>query len=330
MTENDLKPGVPPPAPKILIIYNARSGHRKMNFDAYLRALAKHDARVELRSLSRHFNLKELLADAASFDRIVVAGGDGTVSAAAGMLQNSKVPIIAYPGGTANLLARNLNMPSNPEALAAVTLAGKVKPTDLGEMEFLRYRRRDFFRRRVLKRRVPGTPVKIHFAIMAGCGFAARLMSQAQPWKSKLGEAAYWVSALGNLFPRRAQFKIRFENKKVEAKGIGILIVNFEKIQFDLKVVPESLAEDGKVEIAVIKARSLFGLGPILWGALRQRLGFSRPPIKEIMETYQASELEIESKPPLRLQSDGEILQKTSSFKIRVTPGAACFVYGGG
>ncbi len=316
-------------SPKILILYNARSGHRQVNFQTYLNALHDRGAQTEMRMINKRFNLAELLSDAAKFDRIVVAGGDGTVSAAAGILKDSSIPIMAYPGGTANLLARNLQIPANAQELAEITLHGEAVRTDLGVLEFVRYRRRDFFRRRVLKKEVKGTPVQIYFAIMAGCGFVARLMSQAKPWKSRLGEAAYWISGLQNLFPRRAEFQLQLDgSKEVNAKGIGILMINFEKIQFDLKVVSEARAHDGKIEIMLVKARSLFGILPILWGAIRERLGFSRPRLPEVMETYQASEVEIKTRPPLKLQFDGEILQKASQFKVKVCPGAALFVYG--
>ncbi len=313
---------------KVLILYNARSGHKKVNFQTYLRELDNRGAVVETRTVGRHFNLRELLADADKFDRLVIAGGDGTVSAAAGMLQHSRLPILAYPGGTANLLARNLNLPANPAELAEITLNGKAVATDLGELEYVHYRRRDYFRRRILKREVIGTPVTVPFAIMAGCGFAAKLMRQAQPLKERFGQAAYWVSAFGNLFPRRAHFHFKLDGREVEATGIGLIIINFERIQFDLRIVTESHARDGKLELVIVKARSLFGLLPVIYEALRERLGFSRGKTKEVMETYQAAEMEIKCEPAMRLQFDGEISEKASAFKIRVRPGAALFISG--
>ena len=312
---------------KILILYNARSGHRRLSFQSYLRELAEHDAETQTRTIGRKFNLRELLSDASVFDRVVVAGGDGTVSAAAGILQNSNIPILAYPGGTANLLARNLNLPSDPKKLADITLNGKLVRTDLGELEFMRYTRRDLIKSRILKRGPAGTLMKKHFAVMAGCGFAASLMLQAQPWKASLGEASYWIGALTNPFPRRSRFRVKLDGREIEARGIGILIINFARIQFDLQIVAESAGSDGKLDIAIVKARSLPGLMPVVWSALWEKFGFKRPLLRE-MESYQASELEISMKPPLRLQFDGEILQKSSSFKARVLPAAALFVSG--
>jgi diacylglycerol kinase family enzyme len=316
---------------KILIVYNSRSGHRRLRFDAYLKALAERDARSETRMIGRGFNMKELLSDAAMFDRIVVAGGDGTISAAAGLLKNTGIPIVPYPGGTANLLARNLNIPVDPNALADVTLNGSPVTIDVGELEYVRYRRR-FFRRRFLKKSTQpltaAEPIRIHFVIMAGCGFFAQLMKAVIPWKNKIGEAAYWLAAFWNLFPRRAQFRLRLDGREIVSSGLGVLVVNLEKIQMDLKVVPDSHPKDGKLEVVIMKMRSLFGLIPVIGAALVERLGFARPSVTDVMETYRASEIEVESDPPLRVQTDGECLHKASSFKVRVFPGAAVFISG--
>lgn len=315
-------------ASKILILYNAWSGHKKISFSAYLDALAKKGAQVETRTIGSDFNLRELLEDALSFDRVVIAGGDGTVSTAAGLLQNTGLPIVAYPGGTANLLALNLGMPSNAEALAEVTLNGRAVLTDLAELEYIRYTRRDYLRRRFLKQPRQGIPVKIYFSIMAGLGFSAEMIKQAAPLKSRWGQIAYCAGAFLSLFPRRAYFDMMIDGKKIHTQGIGILVINFGKIQFDLKVVTGSHAADGQLEIMVVKARSLFGLIPILWGAIRERFGWKRHPVPEVMEIYRGAHIEVLTFPPLRIQFDGEILKRTDKFTVKVCPRAATFVYG--
>ncbi len=316
------------PAKKILIIYNARSGHRRVNFKSYLQALAERGAQVEMRMIGRDFNLVKLLEDAKVFDRVVVAGGDGTAATAAGILQKTGIAVMAYPGGTANLLARNLNIPSEHGALAELTLNGPTVQADLGELEYIRYYRSDRLRQRFLKRTPQRLPVKIYFTVMAGCGFAARLMSEARPLKPAWGEAAYWISALWNFFPRNADFVLHLDGREVRVRGIAVLVVNFAKIQFDIKLVSGGDSQDGKFEVVVLKARSLFGLVPVLWSAVVERLGFKRHAVPEVMETYHAAEIEVRCNPPLKLQFDGEMLKKTSGFRIRACRRAALFVHG--
>lgn len=312
---------------KILILHNKSSGHSRLSFEAYLHELDTWNVSVETRVIGSDFDIPPLLHDIHHFDRIVVAGGDGTVSAVAGILRRTGKPIFVYPGGTANILAQNLGLSGNAKDLARVTVQGEPRLVDLGELEFF-YRPSRLFRKFLKGQEAEkNTSRKIHFIIMAGTGFAAGLMSDAQGLKKKIGQAAYWISAFWNLFPYRGKFRIKMDGREVFTKGIGILILNFHKIQFDLKIVSECCADDGKFSVVIVKARSLFGLLPVLWSAVCERIGFKRWQIPEIMEIYQASEIEIESGVPMRLQFDGELLEKSAQFSARVLPGAAMLVY---
>jgi diacylglycerol kinase (ATP) len=57
-------------------------------------------------------------------DVVVVCGGDGTVSEAACGLVGSSVPLAILPGGTSNVLARELSIPLNLEGAAKVLIEG--------------------------------------------------------------------------------------------------------------------------------------------------------------------------------------------------------------
>jgi YegS/Rv2252/BmrU family lipid kinase len=69
----------------------------------------------------------------ASLDRIVVAGGDGTVNDVVNGLEDpSRVPLAHLAHGTANMLARELRIPRDPGALAALVERGSSRRLDLG------------------------------------------------------------------------------------------------------------------------------------------------------------------------------------------------------
>jgi YegS/Rv2252/BmrU family lipid kinase len=57
-------------------------------------------------------------------DVVVVCGGDGTVSEAACGLVGSSVPLAILPGGTSNVLARELSIPLQLESAAKLLLEG--------------------------------------------------------------------------------------------------------------------------------------------------------------------------------------------------------------
>ncbi|GGR39513.1 YegS/Rv2252/BmrU family lipid kinase [Nocardioides luteus] len=69
---------------------------------------------------------------AAKPDLLVIGGGDGSVSAAAGRIANTDVVLAVIPLGTANDFARTLELELEPEAAIEQLLEGKVINVDVG------------------------------------------------------------------------------------------------------------------------------------------------------------------------------------------------------
>jgi diacylglycerol kinase family enzyme len=65
---------------------------------------------------------------------IVVAGGDGSISTAAGMLAGSETALGVLPLGTLNHFARDIGMPADLEAAANVLTKGTIARVDVGEV----------------------------------------------------------------------------------------------------------------------------------------------------------------------------------------------------
>src|SRR5699024_11887766 len=69
---------------------------------------------------------------------VLVAGGDGTVRAAAKVLVNTDVQLAIIPTGTGNLLARNLELPINDvQACTYIAFNGQVRPIDVISLDML-------------------------------------------------------------------------------------------------------------------------------------------------------------------------------------------------
>lgn len=298
---------------RVLVIDNPRSGQGDAGLYDYVRELTFAGADVTTRALSEDADLVALLADARSFDRVVSAGGDGTASGVAYALRASGVPIVAYPAGTANLLASNLGLPHDPRALAKVTLDGATMRTDLAEIECRSCDVGDGVR-----------TGRLGFAVMAGAGFDADVMESAAALKPMLGAGAYFVSVLQNLAPTRAEIRLTLDGETVETDGIAVILVNFAKITFDIAVTHDSDATDGLLDVAVVRAHNLPALLPDVWAALLDRIGDY--PHRPSLAVYSAREIRVETDPPLPLQSDGEVTDASTPFTARVLPGAATFV----
>ena len=104
---------------------------------------------------------------------VAVCGGDGTISEAACGLVGSRVPLAVLPGGTSNVLARELGIPLDLSAAAGLLRSGRLLLV------------------RVLA--ANGRP----FLLWAGVGIDARIMARVRPrWKRRLGRAGIFLTSL--------------------------------------------------------------------------------------------------------------------------------------
>ena len=64
--------------------------------------------------------------------RVAVAGGDGTIAAAADVASSVQVELAIIPGGTLNHLAKDLEIPDDLEEALRLALTGDARPVDAG------------------------------------------------------------------------------------------------------------------------------------------------------------------------------------------------------
>ena len=243
---------------------------------------------------------------AADVDVVVASGGDGTVAAVTYLLADTGIPVLPFPAGTANLLAMNLASPSEPHALAKLTREGEIMDFDLGEIEL-------------------ASGERFGFSIMAGAGYDALIMQGAKPAKRLLGPMAYFTSALTNPLPQFSRFTIDIDGEVIESEGVGVLIVNFSKIQFDLPVVHQNLPRDGVFDVAILHTRDAFGLIPALLASMLDRTG-DFPDRTDALELHRGRTIAVSADPPLQVQYDGEVTELTTPFTVRMLPEAARFI----
>lgn len=118
---------------------------------------------------------------------VVVGGGDGTVGAAAGRVAGTDVTLGVLPLGTANDLARTLEIPDDLAEACAVVADGKVVDIDLG--------------------RANGHP----FLNAASVGLSVAVTEALSPGlKRHLGRLAYGVAAV-RAYRRHEPFRARLD-----------------------------------------------------------------------------------------------------------------------
>jgi diacylglycerol kinase (ATP) len=110
----------------------------------------------------------------AGVDRLVVAGGDGTLNEVLnGLRDPTRLPVALLPTGTANLIARDLKLPRRPDRVAEIVVGGRVRPLDMGLMG------------------------KHRFLAIVSCGFDAMVVQAIQRTRSgSLGYRGYLAPIL--------------------------------------------------------------------------------------------------------------------------------------
>ena len=291
---------------KVLIIHNLRSGLRTGAIYDFLRMYAEDGDSFTVRSFGENSPLPSLLTDATEYDFVVASGGDGTISSVSYELRNTGIPILPFPSGTANLLAMNLFEPNEPHALCKLVDEALTLDFDLGELE-------------------TSTGEKRGFSMMAGCGYDELIMRTATQHKRLLGDVAYFEAAFSNPTPQVSNFTLTIDGKTITSSGIGVIVANFSKMQFDLMVSDENLPRDGMLDVVILKTENAFQLIPTVMakvfdhsGALAKKMG--------ALELYRGREIRIEADPVMQIQYDGEPSEMATPLTIRCLPKATRFV----
>ena len=289
----------------LLIVINTSAGAGEGSIYDFMRMALGDGDQACVRYTDGTTEPSDLVKDAAAYDAVIVSGGDGTIASIANELAYTGVPILPFPAGTANLLATNLLSPYEPRTLAQMVRNMNAYDFDLGEME--------------------ADGQKFGFAIMAGAGYDATIMHDAVPAKKRLGAAAYFQAAFANVKPQKSKITIKVDGRTFETEGLGVILVNFSKIQFDIPITHEASPRDGAFDIAILKAENAIGLIPALIAATLDRDG-GVPTRTDSMEVLRGREVEVVADPPLSMQYDGEPISTTTPFKARVKKAAARFI----
>ncbi len=284
---------------KALIINNLSSGYREGSIYDFVRSFVQDGDEVCLRSTNGHTHIEGMLDDASAFDLVVAAGGDGTVATVAHCLKNTSVPLLPYPAGTANLLSLNLCGPTEPHALATLARTGRTLDFDMGEVE--------------------AEGVTHGFMIIAGAGYDATIMERAAPNKQLLGSMAYFLAAGATITPQVSALTIHIDGTSIHTEGLGVLLINFSKLQFDLSVTHYNQPRDGLLDVVVLKAKNAMELLPSVFAAMLDRDGHF-PGRGDALDIYSGKEIRIEADPAFYVQYDGEATKLTTPLTARVLP----------
>ncbi|HEX8104099.1 MAG TPA: diacylglycerol kinase family protein [Solirubrobacteraceae bacterium] len=227
---------------RLALIANDRSGAglHPSDLETLLRA---HGATVDTFTLEDRRQ-----AAGGGYDRVVVAGGDGSIGCAAELAGELGVPLAVVAAGTANDFARAHGLPTHLDAAAELAANGRrLVRHELG--------------------RVAGQP----FVNVASTGLAPAAARHAEALKGLLGPVAYAVGALrAGLTEPPVHCAVQVDGRTLYEGDAWQVIVSISGHFGGGSSVDEAEPDDGVLHVTVIPGGSRLLLP---WRAVGLRLG---------------------------------------------------------
>ncbi|WP_291427823.1 diacylglycerol kinase family protein [Deinococcus sp.] len=311
MTAPPPTPSGDPSAPtltgkRVLVVFNPKSGRGDSELPEFVQLLREAGAEVTERELQKGTPMSDYVQDLESFTYLVGSGGDGTVSSLAYAARYRNVPMLAFPAGTANLIAQNLDLPTDAAGLVDVVRSGHSIRLDMGELE--------------VKGELSG------FCMLAGAGVDAVMIKDSEELKERFGAMAYVMSAMKHLNARKTTFHLTIDGQKREFEGIGVMLANFGMANYRLPITTDISPGDGQFTVILMKAGNLARLLPNLIDSVRVKLNLGDPMFGGNLETIEARTVTVDAAEPFPIQYDGELHDESTPFSARILPGAVEFL----
>ena len=231
----------------------------------------------------------------AEFDRVICAGGDGTLHEAVhGLMEipEEKRPGCGYiPTGTVNDFANGIKLPKRVIPAAEVAAGDRCHAYDVGEMNGQ------------------------YFSYVAAFGaFTDVSYETKQEVKNVLGHLAYMIEGMKRLPTLKSyQMTIRYEDQEVSGKFLYGMITNSDSVGGFKHIVGKDVKlNDGVFEVVLIKEpRKPMDIQSILTSILMRDIEHN-----ERIITFKTNMLTIESENEIQWTLDGEFGGKHKKVEI--------------
>lgn len=182
-------------------------------------------------------------------DLIAVFGGDGSITEAAAQLIGTATPLAIIPGGTANVLSKELGIPQDTDEALTLLCEGKYqfKTIDTGV--------------------VNGRP----FLLRVNLGIMAEMITETDPdLKENIGQLAYGVATIKTLLDAEpVKYQLDIDGEIVEATGVALTITNSGNMGIgNLQLQPGISVNDGLLDIILLKDAGFLSIIKAAGGAL--------------------------------------------------------------
>ncbi|MBT2559698.1 YegS/Rv2252/BmrU family lipid kinase [Pedobacter sp. ISL-68] len=282
---------------KLLFIINPASGSHDINLKEVISTYfdAK-DTEIDLFELPKDCSLEKIKQRITSSkaDRVVAVGGDGTLKLVAECLLHTETPIGIIPSGSANGMAKELDIPTDIELALAILDEGRLQKIHVVKLN---------------------DEICIH---LSDLGFNAYLVKKFDtlPQRGMWGYAKATWHALWN--HNRMEVQLKLKNETITSKAAMVAIANATMYGSGLKINPDGKLDDDLFEVVLVKDYSYLEILKI-WIT---KLPFNPKKI----EVFQTAEVKISSKHKAHFQVDGEYIGRVNTVEAKILPAAITVV----
>ncbi len=221
--------------------------------------------------------------------RVIAVGGDGTISLVAKQMLGTDMAMGILPAGSANGMAKELNIPENHEEAMDIILDGKIRCCD------------------VIK--INTKDICLH---LADFGLNARLIKyfEESAWRGMWG----YVRMVAKVMWRKKLMDAHVitDTEEISTRAYMIVVANASKYGTGAVINPNGKVNDGKFEIVIMRK---FSLSQLLQMFVSYR-NFN-PKKVEIIQTTRAT---IHTKRTTHFQVDGEFKGKLNEVTAEIIP----------
>lgn len=293
-----------------MLIANPHAGSVSARTREVMLKALEADFRVEDVVTQAREHASELTRDAVDrgFDAVIAFGGDGTINEVAQGLVNSDVALGILPGGTTNVMARSLGMPTDP-----------VEATS-----YLAHRLRSATRRRINVGRMNDR----FFLFSAGMGLDAETVKRVEADPQAKKDHGEWFflwnairAGLGEYRGVDPLISMRVEGGKEERVVLAVTcnarpFTYFKR--FPVDVCPQARLDGGLDIYGLEKVTSQY-VPRIAWALL-----VSRRHVRWKKGSYHhdVRSIDLVADRPLPFQVDGDYIGDLTEAEIRLVPNA--------
>ena len=226
-------------------------------------------------------------------DLIFVWGGDGMVQHCVAAVTGTDAALAILPAGTANLLATNLTIPADLAAAVRIGLYGDQRAIDTGT--------------------VNGE----HFAVMAGAGFDALMISGASSrLKERVGRLAYIYTGARNLTVQRTKAVIKVDGNPFFSGRLScVLVGNVSKVFGGIDVFSDARPDDGILDVGLVTAKN-----PAEWARALGRIAAGNPRKSPFIQVTRGRRITVRFDRAFPYELDGGARKPAKKLRIKVRP----------